>query len=330
MRKILLSFLFLFTLNFHNSQQITDKEKLNKCLKLFSNEICLSDTDKDSVTFYLDYCPAVYVSITNNGCPWTDTDGDGVLDKDDRCPKISGDPNFEGCSSKDSDNDGVPDWFDSCPQIKGLKDKNGCPALKDFQKVYYNLVKGVDYDELGDLIFKKLLKYNFKNKIILLNVTDKNGIYPIVCGSSEEESERGILQDNIIQKLYWKTNFSKFLKLFPQNTIVPIASSKDKKFIETKDLKNYISNKNLVKYKGKFGKGQIKFFYFNTYNECLENLNNWNDIINETIFLKIGIYSGKKYWISIFSNIDEIDKNYYFNYDKNKFKEITQKEYFNH
>ena len=124
MKKYLI-FLSLFVILYTNAQEISDKEALKKCRKQFSKKICLSDDDKDGLSFYLDKCPKESGVAKNNGCKWPDSDGDGILDKDDACPSVAGPLENNGCPWPDIDGDGVLDKDDACPNVPGIVEKNG-------------------------------------------------------------------------------------------------------------------------------------------------------------------------------------------------------------
>ncbi len=176
-----LSLLFLFTLIFCNSQQITDKDAFKKCKKEFNKKTCLSDKDGDGILHYLDQCPNEAGSIENNGCPWLDTDGDGLIDKDDACPTVAGPIENNGCPWPDTDNDGILDKDDACPTVVGLPEYNGCPK-KDCNENYrinkkaaddfIKLQQSINYKSIQKQLLEFLKKIKYDSSILLIINSD--------------------------------------------------------------------------------------------------------------------------------------------------------------
>ncbi|MFC6266766.1 thrombospondin type 3 repeat-containing protein [Frigoriflavimonas asaccharolytica] len=245
-----LSLLFLFTLIFCNSQQITDKDALKNCRKEFNKKTCLSDKDEDGVLHYLDQCPYDAGPIENNGCPWPDTDGDFLIDKDDACPIVAGPLENNGCPWPDTDNDGILDKDDACPTVVGLKDNNGCPdprikcleitksdsiSFKNFKLKNNNLSK--NYEGLADLIVQKISEEkDFGLIYIELFETEPSCYYQpsgsvLQCRSTLKSNK----YDFLISKLFSKYTFENL----KNNVLLPITTSKFNLASEEK-MNNYL------------------------------------------------------------------------------------------
>lgn len=235
--KIKASLLLLLSINVFYAQEITDKDLFKKCRKEFSKKVCLSDEDGDKIPLYLDQCPKESGPEENNGCPWPDTDGDGVVDKDDACPTVAGPIENMGCPWPDTDGDGILDKDDRCPTVPGVVENDGCPARRnphrfsqeELQKIKEDFLKQIqnnNYHAVADLIFKKILtKPLKKNKIIYITVLD---VSVPGCGSDDTDYSDDRLINELIFKTFWDHgNFKKFVNLFPDRTIVPVARRYD-------------------------------------------------------------------------------------------------------
>lgn len=286
------------------------------------------DTDGDGVIDKDDNCQNIFGSIHNVGCPWPDSDSDGTLDKDDKCPLMFGDKNWKGCPNTDDDGDGIPNFFDSCPELKGTLEEKGCPSLNNFTTLYYDSQKNINFDKLGDVIFAELQLEKLKSNIILLKIYSESDLSTVPCGSSEEDIQISIIQYNIKQQLFWKSNFEKLLKKIPNKIIIPIQTSKNSIFINEEELKNIIPIKKIQKRHGTYLNNKNAFFVFNNkYNNDII-FKDKEDVYNHTDYLNISIYTGKKIWVSVLSSKDAVDKNLYFTNQDNNFEKISQEEYY--
>ncbi|SHL62246.1 thrombospondin type 3 repeat-containing protein [Chryseobacterium polytrichastri] len=247
MKKYIILFLFPFIQLY--SQERINKEEFKKCKKEFSKQICLSDTDRDSILFYLDRCPKEKGDIGNFGCPWPDTDRDGVIDSEDTCPQIKGEIENYGCPWPDTDNDGILDKDDKCATVPGVPEENGCPKRGDCKEYFEN--EKIELANFKKKNSKEKAKFITLRKIIFNNIPkdlliDDNIFVSIYANTFINDnisfrcSSRSTLSHDtslFLDQLFWtKETFEYVSKKLNKNLIPTVGSRSthmvDRNFIQ--------------------------------------------------------------------------------------------------
>ncbi len=126
--------------------------------------IKLNDTDGDGVLDQFDKEPNTPEgALTYGNGVAIDTDRDGIIDLNDKCPLKFGTKDLDGCPvEKDTDGDGLSDKDDLCPNAAGPIDNQGCPIIKNTiteveKTTILNLAKNI-YFTSGDSVLRDSAK----------------------------------------------------------------------------------------------------------------------------------------------------------------------------
>lgn len=251
--------------------------------------------------------------------------------------------------SLDTDGDGIKDENDACPHVAGINDNHGCPGInkeiieenrKKHEKQFHAFKNNFDFDQLSNLIVKKIESNYFKsdnlisNDIIIVSINITNFGNDISTSKPQLPKDEEILSSYLENSLWNRKNFQYFLKKNLDKKVLTAHSYGDGNNIRVRnyDSKNFPVNK--------FIKGIVivpkelrndineKLYYYSVQSKNSLEMRINNDIIHRYAGLTIYIQQIKNQAVKVLYYYNfRSRKSKNFQFRNKKWKEISDVEY---